>query len=180
MRIGRVLRENPLAVAACVLASWAVVAALFFIFRPDRPRYTIGGANMVPTLDPGDRVQIHETTDVERGDVIVFEAPRGTRSAFVSKFVSRVIALPGETLIVESDGSLVIDDRLLTEPYIPASVVTQFPDAVPEGCGPPSGGAVGCVVPRGHVFVMGDNRIASRDSRGYGPVRIKTIVGRTT
>jgi signal peptidase I len=135
---------------------------------------------MVPTLGPGDRVQIDETTDVERGDIIVFEAPRGLGIRTVDEVVARVIALPGETLIVEPDGSLVIDDQILREPYLAKSVVTEFVDAVPASCGPPPDGTVGCMVPRGHVFVMGDNRAASRDSRIYGPVRINTIVGRTT
>jgi signal peptidase I len=74
-----------------------------------------------------------------------------------------VVGLPGET-ISGQDGYVVVDGRRLVEPYLADDVVTR--DFQPV------------LVPEGHVFVMGDNRTNSQDSRVIGPIPIDTIVGR--
>ena len=75
------------------------------------------------------------------------------------------------------DGKVYIDGNLMIEPYLEASDNT-FNFSAPAGCIGAKGVLNKCVVPDGHVFVMGDNRDNSRDSRIFGPVDIETIVGR--
>ena len=92
--------------------------------------------------------------------------------------MKRVIGRPGETVTFR-DGQVQIDDRPLNEPYLEDGVTTTpSGETVPPGCGAPAGGEPGCVVPPGTVFMMGDNREASKDSRVFGPIKQDTIVGR--
>ena len=141
--------------------------------------YYIPSPSMEPTLGIGDRVIVnklsYELHDVNRGDLIVFENP-STSTGEISDLIKRVVALPGEKLQV-LDGKVYIDGNLMIEPYLEASDNT-FDFATPEGCIGVMGVLNECVVPDDHVFVMGDNRENSRDSRIFGPVDIETIVGR--
>ena len=141
--------------------------------------YYIPSPSMEPTLGIGDRVIVNKLSydlhDVNRGDLIVFENP-SAESGEISDLIKRVVALPGETLQV-LDGKVYIDGNLMIEPYLEAPDNT-FDFSAPEGCIGPKEVLNKCVVPDGHVFVMGDNRDNSRDSRIFGPVNIETIVGR--
>jgi signal peptidase I len=150
--------------------------------------FYIPSSSMEETLEINDRVLVSKVSyvfgDIERGDVVVFDDPYRSadsseesliRSFFrnlaesiglsthKSEFIKRVIALPGETVEVR-DGSVFVDGTVLREHYLdPAR----------------SGGDFGPqVVPPDHIFVMGDNRGASQDSRVFGPVPIDDVVGR--
>jgi signal peptidase I len=145
--------------------------------------FYIPSESMTPTLNVGDRVLVNKLSydlhDVNRGDIAVFEAPPLARSGNIEDLVKRVIGLPGETVTFPGDGKIYIDGRPLREPYLPDGVRTvQAGQRVPVGCGAPSTGEPGCVVPSGRVFMMGDNREASKDSRVFGPIEESTIVGR--
>ena len=100
---------------------------------------------------------------VERGDVVVFRYP-GERER---DYIKRVIALPGEKVEVR-ERVIYIDDTIWNEPF---SVHKGGVGNVGDNFGP-------FVVPVGHVFVMGDNRERSYDSRFWGPVPIADIKGR--
>ena len=129
--------------------------------------FFIPSESMEPTLDVGDRVLVNKLSydfhDVHRGDLIVFERPPGESSAEVKDLIKRVIAVGGET-IETRDGSVYIDGKRLREPYLPSGTVTAEiqPTRIPDG----------------YVFVMGDNRGDSRDSRAFGPISESLIVGR--
>ena len=85
------------------------------------------------------------------------------RQPEVEEFIKRVIALPGET-VEGHDNAVYVDGRKLIEPYLPPG--TSIGDFDPVK------------VPPGHLWVMGDNRTNSSDSRVFGPIRADTIVGR--
>jgi len=135
-------------------------------------QFYVSGTSMITTLHNYDRVLVnklsYELHDPNRGDVVVLEEKQ---SAAVNRdLIKRVIALPGET--IEMKNCVVkIDGKVLAEPYLDPNVVT------PNNCGQDIDPAV--TVPAHHVFVMGDNRPGSGDSRGsLGPVDYDQIVGR--
>ena len=129
--------------------------------------FFIPSLSMYPTLDKGDRVLVNKLSyqlhDVHRGDLVVFDRPEGSPESGIKDLIKRVIGLPGET-IESRDGVVFIDGRELDEPYLVDGMTT---DNLPPQ-----------EVPDGHVFVMGDNRDDSADSRVFGPIDKDTIVGR--
>jgi signal peptidase I len=130
--------------------------------------FYIPSLSMSPTLEVRDRVLVNKLSydlhEINRGDVVVFKTPRTGDASEIKDLIKRVVALPGET--VESrDGRVVIDGVQLDEPYLQPGVAP----------GPPVDRQV---VPEGHVFVMGDNRSNSKDSRSFGPIRESLVVGR--
>jgi signal peptidase I len=99
----------------------------------------------------------------------VFATPPGMEQEGVKDFVKRVIGLPGDRIEARND-QIYINDGPLQEPYI-------NPDCGLAGA--VSGEALTAqTIPPDHVFVMGDNRCASKDSRVFGPIPVDTIVGR--
>lgn len=132
--------------------------------------FKIPSESMVPTLEVGDRVLVNKLSydahDLHRGDVVVFDRPPGLPSGpdDPKDLIKRVIGLPGDT-VVAKDGSMYVDDKRLDEPYLPASAVTYNLDEP-------------VTIPKGQVWVMGDNRTNSEDSRVFGPIDSDTIVGR--
>lgn len=129
--------------------------------------FYIPSESMVPTLQVGDRVlvnkQSYRSGDIERGDVVVFDRPGGPGPDGIKDLIKRVVALPGET-VEGRDGHVYIDGRQLDEPYLPPGTRTSSfgPEPIPEG----------------HVWVMGDNRGASDDSRRFKAVPVDDVVGR--
>lgn len=132
--------------------------------------FRIPSESMVPTLEIGDRVLVNKLSydahGLNRGDVVVFERPPGLPSGpdDPKDLIKRVIGLPGDT-VVARDGSIYIDDQRLDEPYLPENIATYNLD-------------VPVTIPEGEVWVMGDNRTNSEDSRVFGPIDDDSIVGR--
>ncbi len=145
-----------------VFAVVAVVLLFTFLFR------TVGveGSSMEPTLLGGDRLIVsHLFRQPKRGDIVVIVQPESETPAIIK----RVIAVEGQTVDIRFDtGDVWVDGQLLKEPYInePTHMKrdVDFPVTVPDGC----------------VFVMGDNRNHSLDSRdsGVGMVDKRYILGR--
>ena len=149
----------------------ALVVALVvktFLFQA----FYIPSGSMEPTLKKGDRVLVNKLSydlhDVHRGDIVVFTLPPDKVGPDgIKDLIKRVVGLPGE--VIESrQGQVYINDTLLKEPYLPKGVTTDHPPIQRQ------------TVPAGHIFVMGDNRDDSADSRfaNRGPIPINTIVGR--
>ncbi len=147
-----------------VLVGAVVVAMLLraFLFQA----FKIPSESMEATLQVQDRVMVNRVSyhlhDVERGDVIVFTTPPGI-PAGEAHLIKRVIGLAGET-IEGRDNAVYVNGQRVAEPYLdPADTILDFqPITIPEGT----------------VFVMGDNRDDSGDSRIFGPIDTDTIVGR--
>jgi signal peptidase I len=137
--------------------------------------------SMVATIQPGDYVLIDKLTprwnDYVRGDVVVFEPPPGYEQGGVP-FIKRVIGLPGETVRLENGVVFIIPAGgvpvRLEEPYLVTGVDGQPAPTLPRD----AQGTIEWIVPDGHLFVMGDNRPDSQDSRFFGPIERELIVGR--
>ena len=140
--------------------------------------FYIPSPSMEPTLFSGDRILVNKVSyrlhDVNRGDLVVFH-PRPESGVGADDLIKRVIALPGETVTTDS-GRVLIDGGLLIEPYLPVPDGTADFTTVPWCANQDT--TAGCTVPDDHVFVLGDNRGNSRDSRYFGPVPVDSIVGR--
>ena len=139
--------------------------------------YYIPSPSMNPTLFEGDRILVNKLSyklhSVNRGDLIVFDTPEASGK---DDLIKRVIGLPGEFVNVEEE-RIEIDGGLLLEPYLPlSSNIKSF--ATPVNCVNRPNENYGCRIPDDHVFVMGDNRSNSRDSRFFGPVPIEDVKGR--
>ena len=138
--------------------------------------FFIPSLSMYPTLHEGDRVLVNKVSyrlhDVNRGDVIVFERPSSETTSTIPDLIKRVVGLPGESIVIE-DGSVFVNGERLNESYLPDGTVTSTTNAANKWTP-----QAPCIVPRGQVWVMGDNRGDSRDSRYFGPIDESSIVGR--
>ncbi len=186
-RAGRRTRRIAIDLAVLVVAI-VVITTLLRTFIAQA--FFIPSLSMSPQLEVQDRIVVSKLSyrlhDARRGDIVVFDAPpeleapaaptslpsRAVRAVLegvnvvtptTTEYVKRVIALPGEQ-VSSRDGNLYVDDRLLVEPYLPDGSRTDDFGPVP--------------VPEGRLFVMGDNRDASFDSRRFGPIETSSVVGR--
>ena len=156
------------------LLDWVIVIAVallvaFLVRTFVLAHFVVDGTSMSTTLHDGDRVFVNKLSyrlhDPRRGDVVVLHEIRGTTDR---DLIKRVIALPGETIEVRNC-EVTIDGKKLDEPYLDPQVVT------PGNCG---GDTPPTPVPNNNVFVMGDNRGGSLDSRALGPINEGDLVGR--
>jgi signal peptidase I len=155
-----------------------------FLVKPFR----IPSESMVPTLSVGQRVLVDRVSprfsEPSRGDVVVFKPPRGaddnvcgtehpeesacpepTGERSETNFIKRVVAVGGDRLAVRN-GRVVLNGKLQTETFI-------RPDAGCSICDLPEE----ITIPKDHFFMMGDNRGESADSREWGPVPKKWLIG---
>lgn len=128
--------------------------------------FWIPSTSMTPTLKVGDRLLVDKVSfqvrEIHRGEIIVFERPATLKEDF-KDLIKRVVGLPGDT--VEGHGNGVyVNGKRLPEPYLPSGVTTN--DFPPQQ------------VPIDNYFVMGDNRAVSWDSRYWGTVERKLVVGK--
>jgi signal peptidase I len=124
--------------------------------------------NKLPFVDRDGTWVIYEFDPPKRGDIIVFNPPNGDDKPYIK----RVIATAGET-VEAKDGFVYVNGIKLDEPYIRAGITEcgTTPNGDPQPCPP-------VTVPEGDVFVLGDNRRNSSDSRVFGPVPIRNIIGK--
>jgi signal peptidase I len=161
-RVSRLPRRERLARRAVATLVVAVIASLVV----NQWFLTVRGVNtgsMETSLLVGDRYLVDKVgfrvTGLHRGDIVEQSTPTGTR-------VKRVIGLPGDTISCVG-GQVLIDGSHLDEPYLR----TDYPDEVVTDC-------TTVTVPPDHLYLLGDHRIVSQDSRQSGPVREDSVDGR--
>ncbi|WP_202903268.1 signal peptidase I [Gorillibacterium massiliense] len=155
-------------IKAIAIAVVLVILIRWLVFKP----FIVDGPSMQPNFHTGERLIVSEWVykfrKPHRGEVVVFHATE------TKDYIKRVIALPGEKIKI-SDGVVYINDQPLDEPYIKEAVEqyrqthtnmeynADFPETTVEA---------------GHVFVMGDNRVDSQDSRMIGSIPYSKVIGR--
>lgn len=164
---------------ARAFVDWIVVVAValtvaFLVRGFGLAHFVVDGSSMDTTLATGDRVFVNKLSyrlhDPNRGDVVVLHQING---AAERDLIKRVIALPGETIEMTNCEVRITEpgaasSRVLDEPYLDFDVISST-------CG---GDFEPVTVPDEHVFVMGDNRSGSQDSRALGPIAESDLVGR--
>ena len=141
-------------------------------------QFYISGPSMEATMFQDNRVLVNKLSyrlhDIHRGDVVVFD--RVTVDSEVVQhddLIKRVIGLSGETISIR-DCQVFIDGKLLAEPYLSDYDLAQ--SSLDDRCRVPLMEAT--LIPENHLFVMGDNRPQSFDSRMFGSIEQNLVVGR--
>ncbi|KON92125.1 signal peptidase I [Rossellomorea marisflavi] len=145
-----------------------VIVIRYFLFAP----IVVDGLSMTPTLHNGDRMIVSKFGTPDRFDIVVFHAPER------KDYIKRVIGLPGDKIEYKDD-TLYINGKAYEEPYLKDSKV-----ALQEGLLTDDFTLDEIIdqetVPDGEIFVMGDNRRYSKDSRHIGTVPLEEVVGITS
>ena len=127
--------------------------------------FRISGESMIPNFQDGQFILVnrlaYQLHAPARGDVVVIEFPGDPEKR---KFIKRIIGVPGDSVKV-AQGQVYVNNQLLKETYLPAGLYTD-PDLEK-------------IVRADEIFVMGDNRPNSNDSRFFGPVPLNRIIGKS-
>ena len=167
------------------ILSWIAVLLLAFVIGGLIRRFGImtiqvDHSSMYPTCHDGDKVLISRMAylfdEPDRGDIIVYIQQHGKYGMWIDalpvvnpgevNYIKRVIAVAGDTISIK-DGEVYLNGELLEEEYLTDTMKTMA-------------GAAGSTitVPEGYIFVMGDNRTVSIDSRSFGCVKVEDVKGK--
>ncbi|MFZ2025123.1 MAG: signal peptidase I [Microgenomates group bacterium] len=142
-----------------------LVMVYLFLFSPQE----INGSSMFPTFIDKELLItnkiVYKIRPPNRGEVVIFKSPSNKEI----DYIKRVIALPGETLMLKNS-TYYINGEALPEPYIAEGVFTSGGAFLIEG--------EEIIIPDGSYFVSGDNRPHSSDSREFGPIPLTDFIGR--
>ncbi len=123
--------------------------------------YAISGHSMEPTLHDGEMVMINKLSplleEIERGDLVIFSSPEDPRK----DLIKRVIGLPGDHIQID-DGVLCVNGKPVQEDYVLQDAYYKDIDRI---------------VDEDELFVLGDNRPSSQDSRNFGPIPMRSVKG---
>ncbi|MBA3451142.1 MAG: signal peptidase I [Chloroflexia bacterium] len=165
---GRAVRE--------IVETLLLAALIFFLVRLVVLNFRVDGESMLPNLDDGQMLLVNRNAyqyfviggnryypfdPPERGDVVVFDPPTGSDKPYIK----RIIGLPDE-VVTFGDGHVYVDGEVLAEDYIDDRTRCGRADTCDV------------VVPDGYIYVLGDHRSNSSDSRVFGAVPVENVVGK--
>lgn len=159
-----------------ILFNAAIIVGLFFIIQYFFfASVKVEGDSMKPTFESGDRLILNKVSSIEHFDIVVFEAP-DVQSDEEVQYIKRVIGMPGDKIEMHED-HLYINDEEVEEEYLPADVIETLPYYYTNDfelvtlLGEEE-------VPEGTYFVLGDNRLNSKDSRSFGFIDQESVLGK--
>lgn len=154
-------RTNWKRFALDILETLALAVVLFLGINAVSARVRVDGYSMQPTLEDGEFVLVSKLSytfgEFSRGDIVVFHFPLNPEE----DLVKRVIGLPGDHVVVQNN-QVFVNDHLLNEPYIAQPPLYSGDWVVQEG----------------YLFVLGDNRNNSNDSKDWGMLPQENVVGK--
>ena len=155
------LRQGVELVVTLLVAVVIAQAVRTWVVQP----FVVPTGSMLPTIQLKDQVLankfVYRFEQPKRGDIVVFDDPTGE----VETLIKRVIAVGGQTVDVR-DGKVWVDGKALVEPYTHGQPNTPQVIQLP------------IKIPLGYIWVMGDNRTQSKDSRTLGPIPLSLVHGR--
>ncbi|HEX7950182.1 MAG TPA: signal peptidase I [Candidatus Limnocylindrales bacterium] len=141
-----------------------------FVAQP----YRVEQGSMERTLEPDQYVLVDKLTPrfepYQRGDVVVFTPPPGYQRAGGAPFIKRVIGVAGDKVEVKG-GEVFVNGTVLREPYLFAETLGAAPE-------PTIASQESWTVPDGQLFLLGDHRAVSEDSRTFGTIPTTSVIGR--
>jgi signal peptidase I len=169
-------RRSSLGCLFEVLETLVLTLIIFFVIQNFIAQpYQVQQQSMEQTLEPGQYVLVDKLTprwdEYDRGDVVVFSPPE-TWTINDTPFIKRVIGVAGDTVEVRDDGLVYVNGEALDEPY-------TYTDE--DGNNEPTTASLDqrlWSIPAGQLFVMGDHRQMSADSRVFGPINTSDVIGR--
>nr|WP_295973822.1 signal peptidase I [uncultured Bacillus sp.] len=152
-------------IKALGIAILLAIVIRYFLFAP----IVVDGLSMMPTLHDQDRMIVNKFSYIigepERFDIIVFHAPEN------KDYIKRVIGLPGDTIEYKDD-TLYVNGKAYKEEYLDGNKREVVDGPLTE--------PLKITVPKGELFVMGDNRRFSKDSRHIGTIPMEKVLGKTS
>ena len=157
-------------VETVVLTAVIFVVLQTFVAQP----FKVEQVSMRDTIEEGQYVLVDKLTPgfdgYHRGDIIVFKPPENAEIQAGKPYIKRIIGVAGDEIAIR-DGDVFVNGVLLDEPYLFAVDGTAQPTTA-------HGGESTWTVPAKSLFVMGDHRERSADSRDFGPIEVGSVVGR--
>ncbi|GAB4160368.1 MAG: signal peptidase I [Candidatus Dojkabacteria bacterium] len=151
-------------IEAIVIALALSVVLYLFLFTP----HEVVGRSMFPTYKNGEYLIankiVYKLQEPKRGDVIIF------KHSPTQDYIKRIIAIPGDTVEILNNHYIVNGEQLDESAYLDSAVMTSGGEALAEG--------ETITIPEGQLFVSGDNRPNSSDSRAFGPIDIEAVKGK--
>lgn len=162
-RIGAIFLDI---IETVVIALAVFVIIYLFLFQPHQVR----GNSMYPNFHDADYLLTDKISyrlgSPKREDVIIFTAPQNEEY----DYIKRIVGLPGEKVSLNENNQVIINNQILAEPYLPKETETFGGNFLETG--------ETVIIPEGQYFVLGDNRSHSSDSRDWGFVPDKNIIGK--
>lgn len=167
-KIGQFILDT---IQSIVLALSVFIIVYLFLFQP----HQVKGSSMVPNFEDNDFLLTNKISyrfnQPQRGDVIIFKAPKSEPCSEIEcEYIKRLIALPGDKVLVSNGKIFVNGEQLNEDDYLPKNFSTNNGSFLQEG--------VERIIPESYYLPLGDNRAYSRDGREFGPVPRESIIGK--
>jgi signal peptidase I len=153
-----------------------LTAIIFFVLQTFVAQpFQVEQVSMRDTIEPSQYVLVDKLTPrfdgYHRGDIIVFTPPKNTETGTGQPYIKRIVGVGGDQVQIKG-GNVYVNGTELEEPYL-----FKGPDGKSQSTDPHGTGS-SWTIPNGDLFVMGDHRQQSQDSRDFGPITVSSVLGR--